>query len=125
MFLRRSASCLAAAVFMVAGPPGLAGVVALPTAKAEPNAEAGGAANCPYRVTTPPAVDSSEVPAAGDSPLPLGVPATPLGGNALGGCGIIAAPGTPLVPGDISAEAWLVADLDSGAVIAARDPHGR
>jgi len=29
------------------------------------------------------------------------------------------------VQGDISAEAWLVADLDSGAVIAARDPHGR
>jgi len=29
------------------------------------------------------------------------------------------------VPGDISAEAWLVADLDTGAVIAARDPHGR
>ncbi len=71
---------------MVAGPPGLAGVLALPTAKAEPNAEANGAAaNCPYKVTTPPAVDSSEVPAA----------------------------------------AWLVADLDSGAVIAAKDPHGR
>src|SRR5258705_13128751 len=125
MFLRRSASCLAAAVFMVAGPSGLAGVVALPTEKAEHTAEASGAANCRSRVTTPPAVDSSEVPAADDSPLPLAVRATPLGGNALGGCGIIAAPGPPPVPGDISAEAWLVADLDTGAVIAARDPHGR
>ena len=28
-------------------------------------------------------------------------------------------------PGDISAEAWLVADLDTGDIIAARDPHGR
>src|ERR1700704_6657222 len=103
MFLRRSASCLATAVFMVAGPSGLAGVVALPTAKAEPNAEASGAANCPYRVTTPPAVDSSGVPAAGDSPLPLAVRATPLGATALGGCGILAAPGPPPVPGDIFA----------------------
>ncbi|GFG63038.1 D-alanyl-D-alanine carboxypeptidase [Mycobacterium kubicae] len=117
-FSLRAASCLAAAAFLVAGP-------AVPAALAEPNAEAAGAANCPYRVTTPPAVDSSEVPTAGDPPQPLAVPPTPVGGNALSGCGIIAAPDTPPVPGDVSAEAWLVADLDSGAVIAARDPHGR
>jgi D-alanyl-D-alanine carboxypeptidase (penicillin-binding protein 5/6) len=80
---------------------------------------------CPYRVATPPAVDSSEVPTAGDPPAPLPVPATPLGGDALSGCGVVAAPGTPPLPGDVSAEAWLVADLDSGEVIAARDPHGR
>lgn len=80
---------------------------------------------CPYRVTTPPAVDSSEVPEAGEPPLPLPVPAKPLGGDALSGCGVITAPGTPPVPEDISAEAWLVADLDSGDIIAARDPHGR
>ena len=48
-----------------------------------------------------------------------------MGGDALAGCGIITAPDTPPVPGDISAEGWLVADLDSGAVIATRDPHGR
>jgi len=53
------------------------------------------------------------------------VPAAPVGGNTLGGCGVIAAPDTPPVPGDVSAEAWLVADLDSGAVLAAKDPHGR
>lgn len=76
-------------------------------------------------MSTPPAVDSSEVPAAGEPPLPLVVPPTPVGGNALGGCGIITAPGSAPAPGDVSAEAWLVADLDSGAVIAARDPHGR
>jgi D-alanyl-D-alanine carboxypeptidase (penicillin-binding protein 5/6) len=38
---------------------------------------------------------------------------------------LITAPGTPPVPNDISAEAWLVADLDSGDIIAAKDPHGR
>lgn len=80
---------------------------------------------CPYRVTTPPAVDSSEVPKAGDPPLPLPVPATPVGGEALGGCGVIVAAGTPPVPAEVSAETWLVADLDTGDVIAARDPHGR
>jgi D-alanyl-D-alanine carboxypeptidase (penicillin-binding protein 5/6) len=80
---------------------------------------------CPYRVATPPAVDSSEVPQAGDPPQPMPVPAKPLGGDALSGCGIVTAPGTPPVPDDVSAEAWLVGDLDTGDVIAARDPHGR
>ena len=80
---------------------------------------------CPYKVSTPPAVDSSEVPTAGDPPQPLPVPASPVGGDALAGCGVIVAAGTPPVPADISADAWLVADLDSGEIIAARDPHGR
>jgi D-alanyl-D-alanine carboxypeptidase (penicillin-binding protein 5/6) len=94
----------------------------VPAASAEPNAAHD---TCPYQVSTPPAVDSSEVPQAGDPPLPLPVPASPIGGNALSGCGVVAAPSTPPVPGDISAEAWVVADLDSGAIVAARDPHGR
>jgi D-alanyl-D-alanine carboxypeptidase (penicillin-binding protein 5/6) len=111
----RSASCLAAAVFM-------AGLPAAPTAAAEPDAVP---ASCPYQVSTPPAVDTSEVPRAGDPPQPLPVPRAPVGGEALSGCGVVVAPNTPEVPGDISAEAWLVADLDSGAVLAARDPHGR
>ena len=104
----------------------LAAPLALPTAVAEPspgpNAGPGG---CPYKVSTPQAVDSSEVPKAGDPPIPLAVPPKPVGGEALSSCGIVAAPGTPPLPKDVSAEAWLVADLDSGAVIAAKDPHGR
>ena len=93
-------------------------------ASAEPNA-APDPNSCPYRVSTPPAVDSSEVPTAGDPPRPLPVPAKPVGGDALSGCGVIVAAGTPALPNDVSAEAWLVADLDSGDVIAAKDPHGR
>ena len=116
----RAASCLAAAIFALAAPVGLPAAVAEPGPG--PNA---GPANCPYKVTTPPAVDSSEVPQAGDPPVPLAVPAKPVGGDALGSCGIVAAPGTPPLPNDVSAEAWLLADLDSGAVIAAKDPHGR
>ena len=80
--------------------------------------------DCPYRVVTPPAVDSSEVPESGDPPQPLAVPDKPVGGDALSGCGIITAPGTPPVPDDVSAEAWVIADLDSGDIVAARDPHG-
>ena len=106
---------------MVAAPAALN----IPAALAEPAVAGAGHDACPYKVATPPAVDSSEVPQAGDPPLPLPVPASPIGGNALGGCGVVTAPATPPVPGDISAEAWVVADLDSGAIIAARDPHGR
>lgn len=107
-------ACVAAALAFGAAPV----FVGVPVAGADPDP-------CPYKVVTPPAVDSSEVPKAGPPPAPLPVPAKPLGGDALSGCGIITAPGTPPVPGDISAEAWLVADLDTGDVIAARDPHGR
>ncbi len=119
MFPARAFSLVAALAMLSA--PALIGV---PAASAEPNA-APEAAACPYRESTPPAVDSSEVPESGDPPLPLPVPAKPLGGDALSGCGVITAPGTPPLPNDISAEAWLVADLDSGDVIAAKDPHGR
>jgi serine-type D-Ala-D-Ala carboxypeptidase (penicillin-binding protein 5/6) len=107
---------LAAALFLMASPA---------VASAEPNA-APEANTCPYRESTPPAVDASEAPKPGEDPLaPLPVPATPLGGDALSGCGVITAPGTPPLPNDVSAEAWLVADLDTGDVIAAKDPHGR
>ena len=106
---------LAAALFLLGSPV---------SAHAEPNAgpQTG---TCPYKVSTPPAVDSSEVPKAGDPPNPLPVPIKPVGGEAMGGCGIVTAPGTPPVPGDVSAESWLLADLDTGDVIAARDPHAR
>lgn len=89
-------------------------------------ASANPAPECPYKVTTPPAVDASEVPKPGDpTPGPLPVPAKAVGGEALSGCGVTTAANTPPVPNDISAEAWLVADLDTGDVIAAKDPHGR
>jgi D-alanyl-D-alanine carboxypeptidase (penicillin-binding protein 5/6) len=111
----------AAATIVLLGAPAL---TSAPSAAAEPNA-APDTNSCPYRLTTPPAVDASEQPTAGDPPVALPVPAKPVGGDALSGCGIVAAPGTPAVPNDISADAWIVADLDSGDVIAAKDPHGR
>ncbi|OBJ32946.1 MULTISPECIES: D-alanyl-D-alanine carboxypeptidase family protein [Mycobacteriaceae] len=116
----RSVSALVAAGFLATAP------LVAPAAGADPTPGLNaGTVGCPYQVNTPPAVDASEVPQAGAPPLPLPVPATPVGGEALSGCGIVAAPDTPPVPSEVSAESWLVADLDSGAVIAARDPHGR
>jgi serine-type D-Ala-D-Ala carboxypeptidase (penicillin-binding protein 5/6) len=114
------ALCGLSAMVLV-GFPALAGV---PVAAAEPVASPDNQ-SCPFRVTTPPAVDESEVPKAGDPPQPLPVPAKPVGGDALSGCGAIVAPNTPPLPNDISADAWLIADLDTGDVIAAKDPHGR
>jgi D-alanyl-D-alanine carboxypeptidase (penicillin-binding protein 5/6) len=115
-------SCLVAAIFMVAGPLVSGAPIAVAEPGPEPNA---GSPGCPYQVSPPAAVDSSEVPTAGDPPMPLAVPPKPVGGQALSSCGIVAAPGTPPLPGDVSADAWVVADLDSGAVVAAKDPHGR
>lgn len=89
-------------------------------------ASADPAPECPYKVTTPPAVDASEAPKPGEvAPGPLPVPTKTIGGEALSGCGVITAANTPPLPNDVSAEAWLVADLDTGDIIAAKDPHGR
>ena len=62
------ASCLAAAGFMLTAPA----MLGIPTALADP---AAGHDVCPFRVTTPPAVDSSEVPQAGEPPLNVVLPA--------------------------------------------------
>ncbi|HVB26530.1 MAG TPA: D-alanyl-D-alanine carboxypeptidase, partial [Mycobacteriales bacterium] len=35
------------------------------------------------------------------------------------------APGVPALPADLPSSSWLVADVGTGAVLAARDPHGR
>jgi D-alanyl-D-alanine carboxypeptidase (penicillin-binding protein 5/6) len=115
-FGRRLAS-LVAATALLASPA----LIAAPVAAAEPDPDP-----CAYRVTTPPAVDDSEVPKPGDpTPEPLSVPDSPIGGEAMSNCGIVTAPGMPPLPEDVTAEAWLLADLDTGDIIAARDPHGR
>jgi D-alanyl-D-alanine carboxypeptidase (penicillin-binding protein 5/6) len=82
--------------------------------------------DCAQRNQPPPAVDTSEdVPPGSAAPTPLPVPADPVGGGRLGECGLIVPDGAPALPSDISARAWLIADLDTGEVLAAKDPHGR
>ncbi|WP_083883723.1 D-alanyl-D-alanine carboxypeptidase family protein [Nocardia higoensis] len=83
-------------------------------------------ATCPQKNLPPPAIDASEVPAPGDpTPAPLPVPVPALGGERMSECGVVLPDGAPAPPADISATAWLVSDLDTGAVLAAKDPHGR
>ncbi|GAA1481757.1 D-alanyl-D-alanine carboxypeptidase family protein [Gordonia sinesedis] len=82
--------------------------------------------HCPHKVGTPPAVDTSEAVAPGESvPPPLPVHSPPVGGESLGGCGVVADPAAGPVPSRLTSAAWLVADMDTGRVIAAKDPHGR
>ena len=47
-----------------------------------------------------------------------------VGGTLLATHGVVKAAGTPALPATAAA-GWLVADLDTGAVLAAKDPHGR
>ena len=80
---------------------------------------------CPYKTLPPAPVDSSEVPAPGEtSPPPLPVPPKPAGGSKMSACGIVSGEGFD-VPKELSASAWTVFDLKSGDVLAAKDPHGR
>ena len=81
---------------------------------------------CPNRTAPPPAIDTSEKPAPGTSePKPLPVPKPPIGGERMGECGVVLPEGAPPLPADLSATGWLIADLDTGRVLAAKDPHGR
>ncbi|MFC4004485.1 D-alanyl-D-alanine carboxypeptidase family protein [Prauserella oleivorans] len=81
---------------------------------------------CPNRVLPPPPVDTSEEPPPGrPSPAPLPVADEPAGGDRMAECGLVLPEGAPPPPRPLTAAAWLVQDLDTGAVLAARDPHGR
>jgi D-alanyl-D-alanine carboxypeptidase (penicillin-binding protein 5/6) len=92
--------------------------VAAPTAAAAP-------AGCDFRTAPPPPVDSSEKPAPGQQPpAPLPVPDQPVGGSRMGECGPVIPPGAGHPPPN-QFESWVLADLDTGQVLAAQDPHAR
>lgn len=96
---------------------GLAVIVA-PAASAQ-----GGA--CPDGHVPPPPVDTSERPAPGQgAPPPLPMPPEPVGGARMGECGTIFPAGVSAPPATTAAS-WVVQDLDSGAVVAAHNPHAR
>ena len=82
-------------------------------------------AGCPFRTTPPAPVDESEVPLPGmTAPSPPPAPEAAAGGSALDGCDEAVPEGFE-VPQDVTASAWLISDLDTGEVVAARDAHGR
>lgn len=98
--------------------PGLLGTAG--TASAAP-----AGVDCPFGTAPGPPVDDSEVPQPGQAqPTPLPVPDPPVGGPAMGSCGDVVAPGAPAAPA-VGVVSYVLADLDSGAVLAARNPHAR
>jgi len=81
---------------------------------------------CANRQAPPPPVDTSEKPAPGkQAPAPLAVPAVAVGGDRMAECGLITPDGALNPPDGNTAASWLVQDLDTGAVVAAKDPHAR
>jgi D-alanyl-D-alanine carboxypeptidase (penicillin-binding protein 5/6) len=49
----------------------------------------------------------------------------PVGGVRLRSRGLVLPTGAPALPAGLTAQAWVLVDLDTGNVLAARDPHGR
>jgi D-alanyl-D-alanine carboxypeptidase (penicillin-binding protein 5/6) len=84
-------------------------------------------AACSAGEAAPPApVDTSEKPAPGAvAPAAVPVPAQPVGGVRMGECGDIVPPGAPALPPGNTAASWVLQDLDTGAVLAAKNPHAR
>ncbi|GAB2999625.1 D-alanyl-D-alanine carboxypeptidase [Amycolatopsis acidiphila] len=83
------------------------------------------APSCPDRQAPPPPVDTSEQAPPGQlSPAPLPVPAEPVGGARMGECGLVYPVGASTPP-ETTATSWVLQDLDTGAVLAAKDPHAR
>ncbi|MBV9844879.1 MAG: D-alanyl-D-alanine carboxypeptidase [Kutzneria sp.] len=83
------------------------------------------APSCQQRAAPPPAVDASEDPAPGQRPpVPLTVPTPAIGGTRMAECGLVLPFGASQPPSN-QFESWVLTDLDSGEVLAARDPHAR
>ncbi|SDD17655.1 D-alanyl-D-alanine carboxypeptidase (penicillin-binding protein 5/6) [Actinokineospora iranica] len=112
----------------------VAALLATPGAKAAPGGpekaqptEGQNSAQCQNHDRPPPPVDTSEEPKPGEvSPQPLPVPDEPVGGTRMGECGLVQPVGADAVmPGDVTSASWVIADIDTGDVLAAKDPHAR
>lgn len=124
--LRVTAALATTAALFAAGSPALAQPAAEPPAVTTPPFTTPNTDDCPFATSPPPVIDLSEVPKPGETvPAPRPVPADPVGGSQLSRCGTITPDDAPPLPADISATGWVLSDLDSGDVIAAKDPHGR
>nr|WP_233427748.1 D-alanyl-D-alanine carboxypeptidase family protein [Actinokineospora spheciospongiae] len=84
-------------------------------------------AQCSNHDRPPAPIDTSEEPKPGETtPPPLPVPAEPVGGTRMGECGLVFPAGAKTaMPGNVTAASWVLADLSTGDVIAAKDPHAR
>ncbi len=83
-------------------------------------------AQCQNHDRPPPPIDTSEEPKPGEpTPPPLAVPEEPVGGTRMGECGLVHPEGAAELPGGVTSASWVISNIDSGAVIAAKDPHAR
>ena len=112
MVVRRVGTALAAAVLAVV--PLFAGA-----------GSAAAATGCPGAQVPPPPAAVEETAPGAVTPPPLPWPVPAVGGAALGGCADVLPPGAPPLPADVTAAGFVLADLDSGAVLVARAPHAR
>ena len=82
----------------------------------------------PVPPPAPSPTDSGPSPMAPDPHPPrggIGPDGQPVGGARLLSRGQVLPAGAPALPGDLTAQSWILVDLDRGTVLAARDPHGR
>jgi D-alanyl-D-alanine carboxypeptidase (penicillin-binding protein 5/6) len=86
---------------------------------------AGAALAGPARPTTDPTAPTPTAPYPGRPPQGEAPDGRTVGGEELDTRGLVVAEGTPRLPAGLIAPTWLVADAGTGAVLAARDPHGR
>ncbi|SDX50625.1 D-alanyl-D-alanine carboxypeptidase (penicillin-binding protein 5/6) [Modestobacter sp. DSM 44400] len=77
------------------------------------------------RPTVDPVAPTPTSPSAGAPPQGTAPDGSTVGGELLDTRGLVTVPGAPPVPEGIDAHGWLVADATTGAVLGARDPHGR
>ncbi len=104
-------------------PPAAVAVPATSTAAVAQAATSAGTAQavdpegCPGQQAPPPPAAREET----STPPPLPWPAEPVGGAELGSCGNVG----PAAPATVTAASYVLADLDTGAVLAARAPHAR
>lgn len=82
--------------------------------------------SCASRETPPSTISSPDEHAPdGMSTGPLPVPRSHVGGSRLNACGLVTPEQAPDVPKHTTAASWVVQDLDTGDVVAARAPHAR
>jgi D-alanyl-D-alanine carboxypeptidase (penicillin-binding protein 5/6) len=83
------------------------------------------ASAAPSRPTVDPAAPTPTSPYPGPPPQGHAPDGQTVGGEQLDTRGLVVAEGAPALPDGLAAAGWLVADAGTGAVLAARDPHGR
>ncbi|MGY1916036.1 D-alanyl-D-alanine carboxypeptidase family protein [Blastococcus sp. SYSU DS0973] len=99
-------------------------VVGLPS-PVVPAQAAPGAGTSSSRPTADSAAPTPTSPRTGLPPRGSAPDGSTVGGERLRTRGVVATPDAPPLPDGITASGWLVADAGTGAVLGARDPHGR